>query len=342
MHRKPAPTLLIPGLIWPSRALRDMTRGLPTPALCRLLGMAGADPAPPCDVDDALAGSCGLAPPLPAAALRRRGFGANRGDGHDGDWLCLDPVQLEFVERRLQLADPRRLALEEDEARELARALAPLFADLGELEATRPGAWHLCLRSATAAPHLPPPARAVGTRADGYLSGLDRVWRRALNEAQMLLHAHPVNRAREAAGRPLANSLWPWGGGALPAPGPAPFDVLFSASPVHEGLARHLGAEHAALPARWPADTRSASPLVVLDTLAAPTAAADAQAWREALAALEADWFGPLLAAMRSGALASLALHFTSPRGSRRAHLPRISRWAFWRRPAPLAVLAEA
>jgi hypothetical protein len=42
-------------------------------------------------------------------------------------------------------------------------------------------------------------------------------WRHAINEAQMVLHAHPVNQARQAAGQPVVNSLWPWGGGRLPA-----------------------------------------------------------------------------------------------------------------------------
>ena len=34
-----------------------------------------------------------------------------------------------------------------------------------------------------------------------------------LNEAQMVLHAHPVNEAREARGEPAVNSLWLWGAG---------------------------------------------------------------------------------------------------------------------------------
>ncbi|MCZ7655242.1 MAG: hypothetical protein M5R42_14705 [Rhodocyclaceae bacterium] len=38
-----------------------------------------------------------------------------------------------------------------------------------------------------------------------------REWRRFINEAQVLLHNHPINMAREAEGRPTVNSLWPWG-----------------------------------------------------------------------------------------------------------------------------------
>lgn len=42
----------------------------------------------------------------------------------------------------------------------------------------------------------------------------ERWLRRLQNEAQMLLHEHPVNQARAARGLPLANSVWLYGGGA--------------------------------------------------------------------------------------------------------------------------------
>ncbi len=41
-------------------------------------------------------------------------------------------------------------------------------------------------------------------------------WHRVMNEAQMIMHAHPVTAAREARGAPPANSIWLWGGGTLP------------------------------------------------------------------------------------------------------------------------------
>ena len=43
-----------------------------------------------------------------------------------------------------------------------------------------------------------------------------RRWRALLNEAQILLHTHPRNAERIAAGLPPVNSLWFWGGGVLP------------------------------------------------------------------------------------------------------------------------------
>src|SRR3546814_15930088 len=43
-----------------------------------------------------------------------------------------------------------------------------------------------------------------------------RRWRSLLNEAQIILHNHPWNARRAAAGKPPVNSLWFWGGGMLP------------------------------------------------------------------------------------------------------------------------------
>src|SRR5207302_7502250 len=38
-----------------------------------------------------------------------------------------------------------------------------------------------------------------------------------LNEAQMVLHADPVNEARETRGELPVNSVWLWGAGRMPA-----------------------------------------------------------------------------------------------------------------------------
>ena len=61
------------------------------------------------------------------------------------------------------------------------------------------------------------PALIAGRDVYGHLpDGADGPFvRRVLTELQMVMHDHPVNRARERAGRLAANSLWLWGGGVL-------------------------------------------------------------------------------------------------------------------------------
>ncbi|MDP2134728.1 MAG: hypothetical protein Q8J99_14090, partial [Sulfuritalea sp.] len=207
-------TLIVPGLIWTRQALADLTGDLPLPAFTALLGRGRRRRLPPLDSAAALAACTGFELPLPAAALRRLALGASPDDS--GDWLCLDPVRLNFHERSLILDDPRNLRLERAEADALAAALAPTLAGLGQLELITPGHWNL--RLAATAPPFPDLPDAAGRAVAPLPGGATHApWRQALNEAQMVLHAHPVNRAREAAGKPAVNSLWPWGGGRLPA-----------------------------------------------------------------------------------------------------------------------------
>ncbi|MBI5898082.1 MAG: hypothetical protein HZB40_02515 [Rhodocyclales bacterium] len=325
-------TLVVPGLIWPRQALADLTCDLPLPAFSLLLGRGRLGSAAAADAEGLMAAELGAGTSVAAAALRRLAFGRSR---DDAEWLCLDPVRLRFEERSMVLDDPTQLDLDASEAEALAVSLAPTFAPLGEFERLAPPCWNLHLqRPAPAFAALQPGiGRAVAplpTHADY------RPWRQALNEAQMVLHAHPVNLAREAAGRPTVNSLWPWGGGRpLPA-SPGRHDLLWAADPVLLGLAVWQGVAHRPLPARLDAE-RGHSTLALFDALAAPARLGDALAWRDALARLEADWLAPALAALRAGRLDRLRLLAPGEHGGVELHVARSDLWKFWRKPRPLA-----
>jgi hypothetical protein len=62
------------------------------------------------------------------------------------------------------------------------------------------------------------PSRVLGDDLARHLpSGEnERQWRHLLNEAQVILHNHPVNAARVKEGKAPANSVWFWGAGVLP------------------------------------------------------------------------------------------------------------------------------
>jgi hypothetical protein len=122
-------TLIVPGLIWTRQALADLTCDLPLPAFTTLLGRGRLTQRPALPTrPPILAEISGLAAPLPAAALRRL---ALREHPEEADWLCLDPVRLNFQERSLVVDDPQNLRLTAEEAAALAVALAPTFAALG-------------------------------------------------------------------------------------------------------------------------------------------------------------------------------------------------------------------
>lgn len=320
-------TLLLPGLLLPVEILENITHDLSAPTLSLILGSGERRDAR----SDMPADAFGLGH-LPAAALRKVGAGGTA----PGEWICLDPVRWQVSAEGVTLDDPAKLELDAAESADLLAAVEPLFAELGELSASAPGRWELRLRKAVAL-ETPSLHDAIHQPIDPSLpGGADGpAWRLLLAEAQTLLHAHPVNRRREAAGRPTVNSLWPWGQGRLPNDVPANYTAVWSDDPAVSGLCAHAGMSCQALPARY--QTASGRALAMIDNLATPARTLDALAWRAALLALERDWLAP---ALTDGATLRLV-------GSRFGPVPaqvafefrRSDRLRFWRRPRPLTAL---
>ena len=91
------------------------------------------------------------------------------------------------------------------------------------IDAPHPSRWYLRIAPGVRLPSFADPADALGTDLGDALvgpaagDGADaRRWRTLLTEAQVVLHNHPWNARRAAEGKPPVNSLWFWGGGALP------------------------------------------------------------------------------------------------------------------------------
>jgi hypothetical protein len=125
-------------------------------------------------------------------------------------WGLLTPTHWRVGSDGVHLVDPDALALSDAESRTLFDALQPLFASEGIALAwggvLRWYAAHASLQGlATASPD-----RVIGRNVERWLprqAGARR-FRRVQNEAQMLLHDHPLNTAREAAGALPVNSFW--------------------------------------------------------------------------------------------------------------------------------------
>lgn len=335
-------TLIVPGLIWPRQALADLTCDLALPAFGVLLGYGRLTPQAGQNSHAALAQQLGLDHPLPAAALRGL---ANRRTPDENHWLALDPVHLYLEQTRARLDDPQKLALSEAEAEQLAVSLEPTFRGLGELVRLVPHLWNLRLDPATTPPvQTVPLPQAIG-RVISPLSPtpINRPWQAALNEAQMVLHEHPVNRAREAAGRPVVNSLWPWGSGRLGTPPAAtchPYRHLLADDPVARGAGHWLNLETRPL-AESASFTSAPATLVFYDALALPAQLGEATRWQEELLALERERLAPALAALRGGRLSALRLVLPGQPEGRLLDLRRRDLLRFWRSPAPLTRLAS-
>ena len=354
-------TLIVPGLIWPHQALLDRTRGLTRdltqqqalPAFSTLLGRGKLTRLPACTIHQATAQALSLvAPdssasrlttPLPAAALRGLALGTQDSSDID-DWLCLDPIHLRVEQTRLRVDDPQLLALSTAEAESLAVSLAPTFAALGTLYVLSPTAWNLRLHTKAPALTLLPPLPEHITRAAMPLPKGEATapWRHAINEANMVLHTHPVNLAREAAGQLTINTLWPWGNGCLPASpmkAAAPLKAFWGNELVAQGAAMHQGIPVKNLPSRFEKLTTH-NTLILLDLLELPARNGDTDAWRDALLQLETDWLTPLLALLKRRQIKHLRLIAPGEAASFQLNISRHRVWQFWRSAAPLTLLA--
>jgi hypothetical protein len=155
------------------------------------------------------------------AALTRQ---VDVGDAGTSAWVRADPawVRPEMTGARL-FACSEGVGVEQADVDAFLPALQPLFGDAGfALDAPVPSRWYLRVPRETPLPAFVDPSEALGTDVFAHLSGeagdsgTSRRWRALLNDAQIVLHNHPRNARRVASGRPPINSLWFWGGGALP------------------------------------------------------------------------------------------------------------------------------
>ena len=334
--------LVVPGLLLPAQVLHDCACDLDLPALGRLLGRGPRRWSPPLPLEDWLCREFGLAT-APVAPLRLLGEG---GDPGDQAWICADPAHLAFEQGRPILGESE-LEVDDAEMQALLAALRPRLAALPGFRDWRAGVpgSGLAYLSLAQLPGLitPPPSATRGGSAHLALpqGPQAREWTRLGNELQMLLHALPANRQREAARKPSINTLWFWGEGRLPeAAKAAPYAAIHADSELLKGLAHWSGARHAALPGTARELGGDSAQLVCLEQLAAPARSLDALAWREALLGLERDWFAPLAAAFFSGRLATLRLTALGMEAGFDLHLGTAERFRFWRKAQDLATLA--
>lgn len=335
--------LAIPALFPRDEALQEAFDRLRPPTLELLVARGRIEHQPRATFEAWLAQSFGLeSDELPAGALTALVDGADAGTGH---WMRADPVYLHLARDHATLVPSAAVGLAREEAAALCETLNAHFADTMTLapSSVQPGCW-----SARLADHVlpagPPPFEAAGNAVDPRAHADTPEAKRAhalLNELQMLLHAHPVNAAREARGEPMINSVWFWGGGALPTRAEGRWRSVSADDPAAQGLARLCGAQirppTASADAWLEAAPEDGRHLIVLDALRLPHALRDAETYLAGVQALEVRWLAPLLEALRTQRIGMLTLHAPDATEALSVETVRADLRRFWRRPRALA-----
>ncbi|MDD3530462.1 MAG: hypothetical protein PHS77_11350 [Gallionellaceae bacterium] len=262
----------------------------PSPHLARLLARGRAETAVAIPgLSAALARLFGVdCRDLAALALAGEGIAPGT-----AAWFRADPVHLLAGMHSLTLFDSRQTAPRADEAAALVAALNRHFAGEIEFLAPHPARWYARFQNPPEVEVPPLDEVAGGSVPLDLVAGPDaRALQRAAMEAQMLLHAHPVSQAREAAGAPTLNALWFWGGGSWRRP-VTQLTRVYGDDHLARSLAAAAGIPAAALPERFDAGLLEDDTLVVLPDL-------DDGA--------ERAWLRPLLAALRRRRLTELSL----------------------------------
>ena len=340
--------VLVPGFGWPQGEASEVCRPLAPYALETLISRGRRSRAPAVGTERWLLDRFGVPrqrdwPAAPFSLIAEGGA-----PGSDM-WICADPVHLRIERGRLMLADSTLFRIARDEAEGLAGSINSHF---GESLIVYPMQAHRWYARLPACPDMEttPLSRVRGGAIEARLAqGPEaRRWQAFANELQMLLHDHPVNLAREARGELPVNSVWLWGAGRLPLepaqPSARPFQDVAASDPLARGLAQASGAQARELAANaqaWLAEADSPDhariALIVLDSLAAPSQYSKADAWREALSQLELNWFVPLLAALKQGAIGMLTVHLLGLEQALRVEVAHSDLRRFWRRRQPLA-----
>ena len=239
-------------------------------------------------------------PPIAALRLAAEPDADVAAQARDGYWLCADPIAtttgLDSVRVDAAVDD-----LSTADARELIVALDEFFRGDGlHFIASSPSRWYV--RAAT-------PQQLSTTALDFVVGrsmlrwmpqGVDAAtWRARLNETQMLLHAHPVNAARERRGLVPVSSCWVWGGGSWPQLRVAQIDAVVAAPAWVIAACRENGIaveevtldEVVAMPG---GDRRVVVFMAAAQDSAASDTSADAMSAAAQWRALDASLFDPL------------------------------------------------
>lgn len=337
-------TLFIPDLLPPGNADSAIASDNAAPLLRHMLGRGALQRFPAIDAEVWLCQAFEVEPreDWPVAALTAEVDGIDIGTDC---WLRADPVFLQLQRHGTRVLAAPALTLSNEETTALVAALNTHFSSDGiTLTAPHPTRWYI--RQSEPPGITAPTLGAVAGRSlpsAPFNGPRASHWHRVLTEAQMVLHEHPVNQARETRGLPAVNSLLLWGGGHKPAVPGRHFPEIWSDDPLATALAVQSGAEIRAAPtgaALWfgARPKPGSRHLITLDRVHHAARYGSIDAWLRAIEALDELWFGPLWGALGT-TLQELVIVATGPDLCLRSTLRPADKMKFWKRTPRWATL---
>ncbi len=313
MHTTRHLTLLIADLIPPP----GFALPVAMPALDELLARCLTKSTAGCTLEDTLLAEFATDGFAPIAALTHLADYPGPAVA-ETTWIRADPVHFAVSRDNMQLFDSHVVKPTADEMLAIAETINSHFVEDGLVVHFADAARGYIEINANDIPVATP----IWAMSDASVfDNLPRIttktrtnWRARTNEIQMLLHDHPVNQAREAAGAVPINGLWLWGGGSLKDfDGGCEYDHVVARLALARGLAAVCGCPQTTLPTsmnEWLANpaANAKNTLVVLHTATREIRSQAREAWPIELASIDRDWITPAVAALDQGTLTSLTL----------------------------------
>ena len=335
--------LFVPDIFWPDGSQTDIYQHLKLPALETILAKSNCSEAEGGALEAWLCKIFNVSKqqdwPVAPIMLQCEENKMKTGENY---WLRADPVHLRIENNHMLLGDNQVLNISLEEANSFTTSINQFFSDDGivllPLHADR---WYVkCDETPELRTFLL--SQVVGKNINSFLPcGKEGVtWNSRINEIQMFLYEHPLNRNREERGELPVNSIWVWGGGVRPLEVHTSYTciwgnhVLIHALTAMGKVACYDLPEIADKILNY--DDNSGDQLIVLDNLQKYACYRDAYNWRNELMKMEQNWFYPLLQALKKRQIHQLKLTVVNENSTRDFVLTYSSLWKFWATVHPL------
>ena len=240
------------------------------------------------------------------------------GDVTQSWYMRADPVYMQPNRDHLLLLGNEMIDISIQEAERLVDDVNKTYLDTPwQMKMLSTRQWVIEMQEATSL-QTHPLFEVTGKNISDYLpQGKDAAsWHALLNELQMLLHSHPVNREREMKGLATVNSVWFWGVGQLPKIDNnidhQEYVQCWSHDSTALALARLCKVPRVDLPGNGDTWLQQAiTPgrhLLVIDELNMPMGLIEPYDWWQSLKMVEEQWLQPLQFALQKGRIANICL----------------------------------